>query len=134
MPSLPFTPSSSWMPQRRGGRRVLQLLGRFFAGDDHRAREVDGLFAALDKASAQPSPTLFPMPVRRAPLSAFVEGFSLHAATRVMASDRRGLSRLCAYGAREALALSRLRRLDDGCFAYTTARAPDPALERTDLE
>ena len=122
------------MPQRRGGRRVLQLLGRFFAGDDHRAREVDGLFAALDKASAQPSPTFVPMPVRRAPLSAFVEGFSLHAATQVMASDREALSGLCAYGAREALALSRLRRLDDGRFAYTTARAPDPALERTDLE
>jgi hypothetical protein len=36
---------------------------------------------------------------RRAPLSAFVEGFSLYAATRVMASDRRGLWCLCAYGA-----------------------------------
>jgi hypothetical protein len=45
---------------------------------------------------------LFPRDVRRAPLSAFIEGFSLHAATRVMASDRRGLWRLCAYGARRA--------------------------------
>ena len=110
----------------RCGRRVLKLLRRFFAGDNHRVREVDGLFAALDSASAQPPPTLFPLATRRAPLSAFVEGFSLHAATRVMASDRRGLSRLCAYGARGALALSRLSRLDDGRFAYKMKRSlPD---------
>ncbi len=55
---------------------------------------------------------------RRAPLSAFIEGFSLHAATRVLASDRRGLWRLCAYGARGAVASSRLTELPDGCFAY----------------
>ena len=110
----------------RCGRRVLKLLRRFFAGDDHRVREFDGLFAALDTASAQPLPTLFPLPTRRAPLSAFVEGFSLHAATRVMASDRRGLSRLCAYGARGAVAWSRLCRLDDGRFAYNMKRSlPD---------
>ena len=111
----------------RCGRRLLTLLRRFFVGDDHRVREVDGLFAALDKASAQAPPTLFPLlPTRRAPLSAFLEGFSLHAATRVMASDRRGLSRLCAYGARGAVALSRLRRLDDGRFVYKMKRSlPD---------
>jgi hypothetical protein len=48
----------------------------------------------------------------------FIEGFSLHAATRVMASDRRGLWRLCAYGARGAVASSRLSELPDGRFAY----------------
>jgi hypothetical protein len=49
---------------------------------------------------------------------AFIEGFSLHAATRVLASDRRGLWRLCAYGARGAVASSRLSELPDGRFAY----------------
>jgi hypothetical protein len=69
---------------------------------------------------------LFPRDARRAPLSAFIEGFSLHAATRVMASDRRGLWRLCAYGARGAVASSRLSELPDGRFAYDMKRAlPD---------
>jgi hypothetical protein len=35
-----------------------------------------------------------------------------------MASDRRGLWRLCAYGARDAVASSRLSELPDGRFAY----------------
>jgi hypothetical protein len=51
---------------------------------------------------------------------------ALHAATRVMASDRRGLWRLCAYGARGAVASSRLSELPDGRFAYDMKRAlPD---------
>jgi len=55
--------------------------------------------------------------MRGAPLSAFIEGFSLHATTQVMASDRRGLWRLCGYGARGAAASSRLSELPDVCFA-----------------
>ena len=44
----------------------------------------------------------------------------------VMASDRRGLWRLCAYGARGAVASSRLSELPDGRFAYDMKRAlPD---------
>jgi hypothetical protein len=69
---------------------------------------------------------LFPRDARRAPLSAFIDGFSLHAATRVMVSDRRGLWRLCAYGARSAVSSSRLSELPDGRFAYDMKRAlPD---------
>ena len=50
----------------------------------------------------------------------------MHAATRVPASDRRGLWRLCAYGARGAIALSRLTELKDGRFAYDMKRSlPD---------
>jgi hypothetical protein len=45
--------------------------------------------ASLDAACAKPRTSLFPRSQRRAPLSAFVDAFSLHAATRVMASDRR---------------------------------------------
>jgi len=37
----------------------------------------------------------------------FVEGFSLHANTHLHANDRKGLERLCRYGARGALALER---------------------------
>jgi hypothetical protein len=44
----------------------------------------------------------------------------------VLASDRRGLWRLCAYGARGAVASSRLTELPDGRFAYDMKRAlPD---------
>ena len=104
----------------RAGRRVMSKLHRFFDHDDDRRRETDRLLQSLDAASATPQPVLFPRDARRAPLSAFIEGFSLHAATRVMvmASDRRGLWRLCAYGARGAVASSRLSELPDGRFAY----------------
>ena len=110
----------------RAGRRVIALLHRFFADDEQRCQETDDVLAALDAASASPQPTLFPRTERRAPLSAFIEGFSLHAATRVMASDRRGLWRLCAYGARGAVANARLSELPDGRFSYDMKRAlPD---------
>ena len=110
----------------RAGRRVMSTLHRFFDDDDDRRREIDRLLQSLDAASATPQPVLFPRAARRAPLSAFIEGFSLHAATRVMASDRRGLWRLCAYGARGAVASSRLSELPDGRFAYDMKRAlPD---------
>jgi hypothetical protein len=110
----------------RAGRRVIALLRRFFGEDEPRRGEIDGLLEALDATSATPAPALFPRTERRAALSAFVEGFSLHAATRVMASDRRGLWRLCASGARGALAASRLSELPDGRFAWDMKRAlPD---------
>jgi hypothetical protein len=110
----------------RAARRVMSKLHRFFDDDDERRREIDRLLQSLDAASATPQPVLFPRDARRAPLSAFIEGFSLHAATRVMASDRRGLWRLCAYGARGAVASSRLSELPDGRFAYDMKRAlPD---------
>ena len=83
----------------RAGRRVMSKLNRFFDdndndddNDDEGRREIDRLLESLDAASATPHPVLFPRDARRAPLSAFIEGFSLHAATRVMASGRRGLS------------------------------------------
>ncbi len=45
-----------------------------------------------------------------------LEGFSLHANTHLHANDRKGLERLCRYGARGALALERLKRAEDGRF------------------
>jgi len=47
---------------------------------------------------------------------------SLHADTAVQANDRQGLETLCRYGARGALALARLRRLEDGRYEYRTKR------------
>ena len=112
----------------RAVRRVMSKLHRFFDDDDdddERRREIDRLIESLDATSATPQPVLFPRDARRAPLSAFIEGFSLHTATRVMASDRRGLWRLCAYGARGArgaLASSRLSELLEWRFAYDMKR------------
>ena len=47
-------------------------------------------------------------------------GFSLHANTAVHGHDREGLSRLCRYAARGPVAESRVRRLPDGRYEYTT--------------
>ena len=55
-------------------------------------------------------------------MCARADGFSLHAATRVAAWDRRGLERLCHYGARGAVANSRLSELPDGRFRYELKR------------
>jgi nicotinamidase-related amidase len=111
--------ATTWRRSRpRASRAARFSSSRARDDDDERRREIDRLLEALDAASATPQPVLFPRDARRAPLSAFIEGFSLHAATRVMASDRRGLWRLCAYGARGAVASSRLSELPDGRFAY----------------
>ena len=47
-------------------------------------------------------------------------GFSLHADTAVHGHDREGLARLCRYAARGPVAESRVRRLPDGRYEYTT--------------
>ncbi|WP_240359178.1 transposase [Pyxidicoccus trucidator] len=59
-------------------------------------------------------------PPRSRPRCAQLEGFSLHANTHLHANDREGLERLCRYGARGALALERLTRLEDGRLSYRT--------------
>jgi len=53
---------------------------------------------------------------------AVAHGFSLHADTAVHANDRQGLEQLCRYGARGAVAQSRLRRLEDGRYEYRVKR------------
>ncbi len=60
-----------------------------------------------------------PKPKRRC---AFLEGFSLHANTRVHENDRGNLRRLCAYGARGPLTLEGLSWLPDGRLAYCMKR------------
>ena len=51
-------------------------------------------------------------------LCADLDGFSLHAAVRVAAGNRRQLEYLCRYAARPAIAESRLSLLPDGRVSY----------------
>ncbi len=74
----------------------MSKLHRFFNDDDERRREIDRTLESLDAASATPQPVLFPCDARRSLSSAFIERFWLHAATRVMASDRLCLCGCCA--------------------------------------
>ncbi|WP_276203642.1 transposase [Hyalangium minutum] len=62
------------------------------------------------------------LPPSKQPRCALLEGFSLHANTHLHANDRQGLERLCRYGARGALALERLSRMEDGRIAYRMKR------------
>ncbi|QRK11018.1 transposase [Archangium violaceum] len=61
-------------------------------------------------------------PPRKQPRCALVEGFSLHANTHLHAKDRQGLERPGRYGARGALALERLSRMEDGRSAWRMKR------------
>jgi hypothetical protein len=62
------------------------------------------------------------LPPNKQPRCSFLEGFSLHANTHLHANDRRGLERLCRYGARGALALERLSRAADSRIAWRMKR------------
>ena len=55
----------------------------------------------------------------KGPLCANFDGFSLHAAVRVAAGDRKRLEHLCRYAGRPAIAESRLSLLPDGRVAYS---------------
>ena len=56
--------------------------------------------------------------VRSGALCYASRGFSLHAATRVEATDRRRLERLCRYVVRPPVAARRLRVLDDETLVF----------------
>jgi hypothetical protein len=58
-------------------------------------------------------------PFVKGPLCADLDGFSLHAAVRVAAGDRKRLEHLCRYAGRPAIAESRLSLLPDGRVAYS---------------
>ena len=55
----------------------------------------------------------------RSRLSSGIEGFSLQAGTHVHENDREGLEHLCGYGARPSIALTRLKRHEDGKYEYS---------------
>ena len=94
-------------------RRLVPLLER------HGLHELESLpehaLDALQLSSAQWKLSLgSPHPPRRARRCATLEGFSLHANTRVHENDRTGLETLCRYGARGPLSLERLSLREDG--------------------
>jgi hypothetical protein len=103
---------------RQCASRVLRLLRRELDDDEP---EVDAL-AALEAASLKARPAASGDAPKKKRLTAFLEGFSLHAGVHLHANDRRGLEQLCRYGARGAIALSRLSELPDGRVSYHMKR------------
>ena len=104
-------------------RRVLRLLHRRGLLEDNSFPE--NALESCQAASLQQKflPLLLSVsPPKRAPRSAFWEGFSLHANTRVHENDRNGLETLCRYGGRGALSLQRLSRGQDGRLSYRMKR------------
>ena len=102
----------------RCAARVLRLLRRELGDDEP---EADGL-AALEAASLAARPAAKGDGPKKKRLTAFLEGFSLHAGVHLHENDRRGLEQLCRYGARGAIAHSRLTELPDGRVAYHMKR------------
>ena len=102
--------------------RVLRLLERELGDDDNDGRSA---LALLEAAALKPVARSHGEPAPKR-LTAFLEGFSLHAATHIHENDRLGLERWCRYGARGAIAISRLEELPDGRVSYQMKRAlPD---------
>src|SRR3990167_7332747 len=100
--------------------RVVRMLRREVSdGDD----DNHDALAALEAAALKPpSMTRIEGDPPRKRLTAFLEGFSLHAGTHLHENDRLGLERLCRYGARGAIAHSRLEELPDGRVSYHMKR------------
>ena len=92
-------------------RRYLELRG--ILQDAPAADALDELAFSTQCSTRRP-----PTERRRAPLSAFLEGFSLHAGTHVHQHDRAGLEHLLRYGARPPIALTRLSKSPNGKYAY----------------
>jgi len=95
--------------------RLVRLLRPWLASAEDDARPLDALGAAQVEAmkSLGTSP---PDSGRARKLSAYLNGFSLHAAVHLHANDRKGLAHLCGYGARPS------RR--SGCPSCPTAGSP----------
>ena len=87
---------------RRAVDRCLVLWDEWHdEDDDHEARHIRAAAAATPQRPGGVS-------VLPSPRSAFVMGYSLHADRCVEQGDREALERLCRYGARSPIALSRL--------------------------
>jgi len=99
--------------------RVTRCMSKYFEGrsDDEALDAMDALAAASMEARKDSD-----VERRQGRQEAFLEGFSLHAATHLHANDRAGLERLCRYGARGPLSLGRLTKGDDGKIRYTMKR------------
>ena len=108
-------------------RNIVRTCGESILGGDETEPSALGLLdgQALVPLSSSPRPD---KPPEYKPLTAREQGFTLHAATRVAASNPRGLFRLCACGARGAIASSRLSRLPHGTLPPTQRRSRTSAV------
>ena len=70
----------------------------------------------------QAGDTSFEHPSRGSERCAMVQGYSVHANVAIKAHDRAGLEKLCRYGLRSPIALSRLLLTDDGLVRYKLKR------------
>ena len=98
----------------RAGRKLLTLRG---AERGHGTVPADGPVPREGLAHARRERGLRGMPREatvRQPLCADIDGFSLHAAVRVEAHDRKRLERLCRYITRPALSDERVQLNDAG--------------------
>jgi len=130
---------------QRIARRLTALARRTLGEDGEELGDDDEEQAVLrhDLASAltpplrrgqtipMPSISFFPPPAK--PLSAVVNGFSLHAARTVDEYDRDGLERLCRYGRRSPFSQERLSLLPDGRVVYKLAKPWPGPTGRTEL-
>ncbi len=103
---------------RKTAVRTLRMLERELGDDDI---EESSALAQLVAAALKPLARSGRQQESKR-LTAFLEGFSLHAGTHIHENDRLGLERLCRYGARGAIALSRLEELPDGRVSYHMKR------------
>jgi hypothetical protein len=108
---------------RTTAKRVLRhLKAHVDEGDEDTAEDTADALAALEAASMTTAggPVVDdPKPKR---LTAFLEGFSLNASVKIHENDKQGREKLCLYGARGAVAASRLEMLPDGKVSYRMKR------------
>jgi len=132
VPLPPPTDEDVALLTRRITRRITDLARRTLGEDGEASAEDDEERIVLghDLASALVPPpgdqTLVPPsrlpPLPAKPLTALVDGFSLHAARTVGERDRKGLERLCRYGLRSPFSQERLSLLHDGRVTYELAK------------
>jgi hypothetical protein len=101
-------------------RRIVRSAAKALVGYDEMESELDAL-VALQAAEAERR-ARFPDPFKHARLSAFLDGFSLHAGVRIHGNDRVGLERLCGHVLRPPFALQRLSKGEDGRLVYRMKR------------
>ena len=98
---------------------MVRLLKANVDDDEYFANDALQALDAASLTSHKAAGECSPHPKR---LTAFIEGFSLNAGVKIHENDRQGRERLCLYGARGAITLSRLTALTDGRVSYHMKR------------